>query len=66
MKFEGISTTRLQELTMRFDSYKMCSDHAIKKHLRAMLTIICELKTTGHNVIDEQQVQTVIRLLPNS
>ena len=66
LKFGGTSATRLRGLTMRFDSYKMRSDHTMKQHLRAMSTMIRELKSAGNNLTDEQQVQAVIRSLSNS
>ena len=66
LKFGGTSATRLRGLIMRFDSYKMRSDHTMKEHLRAMSTMIHELKSAGNNLTDEQQVQAVIRSLPNS
>ena len=50
---------------MKFDSYKLRSEHTMK-HLRAMSSMIRELKSTGNNLTDEQQVQAVIRSLPSS
>ena len=66
IRYGGTSTTRLRGLTMKFDSYKMRSEHTMKQHLRAMSTMIRELKTVGNNLTDEQQVQVVIRSLPSS
>ena len=51
---------------MKLDSYKMHSEHSMKQHLKAMSSMIRELKSVGNNLIDEQQVQTVIRSLPSS
>ena len=65
-KFGGTSGTRLHGLTMRFDSYMMRSIHSIKQHLRAMSSMNRELKTTGNDMSDEQQVQAIIRSLPSS
>jgi hypothetical protein len=66
LKYGGTSTTRLCGLTMRFDSYKMCSDHTMKLHLRVMSSMIRELKAAKNQLTDEQQVQVVIRSLPSS
>lgn len=65
-EFGGTSATRLWGLTMKFDSYKMHSGHSMKQHLRVMSTMIHELKTAGNNLTDDQQIQAVIRSLPNS
>jgi hypothetical protein len=66
VQYGRTSATSLRGLTMKFDSYKMRSKHTMKQHLRAMSTMICELKTVGNNLIDEQQVQAVICSLPSS
>ena len=63
-KFGATSVTKLISLTIKFDTYKKKSDHSMKKHLREMSNMICELKDTGHVLTDEQQVQVVIRSLP--
>ena len=36
------------------------------EHLRMMFEMICELKAVGNVLTDEQQVQVVIRSLPDS
>ena len=64
-KYGGLSTTKLRELVMKFGNYKMRLNHTIK-HLREMKRIIRELKTPGHVLTDEQQVEAVIRSLPKS
>ncbi|XP_075661774.1 uncharacterized protein LOC142631486 [Castanea sativa] len=66
LRYGGTSATRLRGLTMKFDSYKMRSEHTMKQHLRAMSSMIQEFKSTGNNLTDEQQVQAVIRSLPSS
>ena len=66
LRYGGTSATRLHGLTMKFDSYKMHSKHTMKQHLRAMSSMIWELKSVGNNLTDEQQVQAVIRSLPSS
>ena len=55
-KFGATSVTKLRSLTIKFDTYKKKSDHSMKKHLREMSNMICELKDTGHVLTDEQQV----------
>ena len=52
-RYGGTSITRLHGLTMKFDSYKMRSEHTMKQHIRAMSTMIRELKTAGNNLTDE-------------
>ena len=54
VRYGGTSATRLRGLTMKFDSYKMRSEYTIKQHLRAMSTMIRELKTARNNLTDEQ------------
>jgi hypothetical protein len=66
LKYGGISTTRLRGLTIRFDSYKMHSDHTMKPHLKVMSSMIHELKAARNQLTDVQQVQVVIRSLPSS
>jgi hypothetical protein len=66
VRYGGTSATRLRGLTMKFDSYKMHSKHTMKQHLRAISTMIRELKIAGNNLTNEQQVQVVIRSLPSS
>jgi hypothetical protein len=53
VRYGGTSATRLRGLTMKFDSYKMRSEHTMKQHLRAMSTMIRELKTAENNLTDE-------------
>lgn len=66
VKYGGTSTTRLRALTLKFDAYKMRSNHTMKQHLREMSTLIRELKSCGNTLTDEQQVQAGIRSLPDS
>ena len=56
LRYGGTSATRLRGLTMKFDLYKMRSEHTMKQHLRAMSSMIRELKSAGNNLTDEQQV----------
>ena len=40
LKFGRTSTTKLHDLNIKFDSYKMRPNHTMKQHLRAMSTMI--------------------------
>ena len=66
LRYGRTFSTRLRGLTMKFNSYKMHSEHTMKQHLRVMSSMIRELKSTGNNLTDEQQVQAMIRSLPSS
>ena len=55
-KFGGTSTTKLRRLTIKFDSYWKQPNHTIRQHLREMSNMVCELKSAGHVLTDEQQV----------
>ncbi|XP_047259889.1 uncharacterized protein LOC124892715 [Capsicum annuum] len=44
-------------LTIKFDTYKKRNDQNIKQYLRVMLNMIAQLKSIGHVLSDEQQVQ---------
>ena len=59
-KFGKTTVTRLRvlTLTLKFDS--------MQEHLRKMLAMVRELKAAGNNLTDEQQIQAVIRSLPDS
>ncbi|GAV89130.1 UBN2_2 domain-containing protein, partial [Cephalotus follicularis] len=63
-KIDATSLTRLRGLTMKFDSFKKDPKHTMKKNLRLMSSMIRELRVANHVLIDEQQVQAVIRSLP--
>ena len=65
-RFGHTSVTKLKQLTIRFDSYKMPHGQNMRQHLRKMSNMITELKDAGHTLTDEQQVQAVIRSLPHS
>ena len=64
--FGGTTVSKLRQLTMKFDTYKKVPNKSMKQHLRDMSNMIMELKSTRHALTDEQQVQAVIRSLPNS
>ena len=53
LSYGRTSTTRQRGLTMKFDSYKMCSEHTMKQHLRVMSSMIQELKSARKNLLDE-------------
>ena len=61
--YGGTSATTLRALTLKFEQYVMDSKHRIVEHLRTMSTLIRDLKATGNNLSDEQQVITVIHSL---
>ena len=65
-RFGGTCITKLRSLSIKFDTYKKHVEHNMKRHLRKMPNIINELKDVGHTLTDEQQVQAMIRSLPQS
>ena len=65
-QFGGTLTTRLCQLTLKFDAYKKQSNHTMRQHLTIMSNMISKLKGAGHKLTDEQQVQAVIRSLPHA
>ena len=64
--FGGTSTTRLRILVLKFEAYRKDPKHTMIEHLRMMSEMICDLKAVGNILTDEQQVQVVIRSLPDS
>uniref|UniRef100_A0A2N9H4X0 Integrase catalytic domain-containing protein n=1 Tax=Fagus sylvatica TaxID=28930 RepID=A0A2N9H4X0_FAGSY len=64
--FGGTSTTRLRSLVLKFEVYRKDPKHTMTEHLRMMSGMIRDLKAAGNVLIDEQQVQAVIRSLPDS
>jgi hypothetical protein len=66
LEFGGTSTTRLRQLTLKFDGYNKRQDHSMRQHLTTMSNMISQLRAAGHVLTDEQQVQVVIRSLPKS
>ena len=53
-QYGGTSTTRLQQLTLKFDAYKKQSNHTMRHHLTIMSNMISELRSVGHELTDEQ------------
>ena len=66
IQFGGTSTTRLRKLTLKFDAYKKQLNHTMRQHLTVMSNMISELRSADHQLTDKQQVQVVIRSLPNA
>jgi len=66
IQYGGTSTTRLCQLTIKFDGYKKRQNQTMRQHLTVMSNLISELKGAGHEMTDEQQVQVVIRSLPSN
>ena len=65
IQYGGTSTTRLHQLTLKFDRYKKRQNHTMRQHLLVMSNMINELRAAGHEMIDEQQVKAVICSLPS-
>lgn len=57
---------KLRRLTIKFDTYKLRPNTSMEQHLREMSLLIRELKNANSIIIDEQQVQAIIRSLPDS
>uniref|UniRef100_A0A2N9FM86 Integrase catalytic domain-containing protein n=1 Tax=Fagus sylvatica TaxID=28930 RepID=A0A2N9FM86_FAGSY len=64
--FGGTSTTRLRSLVLKFEEYRKDPKYTMTEHLRMMSGMIRDLKAAGNVLTDEQQVQAVIRSLPDS
>ena len=65
-KFGRTTVTQLRALTLKFDTFRVQRCDSMQEHLRKMSAMVRELKATGNNLIDEQQIQAVIRSLPDS
>ena len=50
IQFGGTSTTRLGQLTLKFDAYKKQLNHTMRQHLTIMSNMISELKGDGHEL----------------
>jgi xylose isomerase len=64
--FGGTSTTRLRSLVLKFEAYCKDPKHTMTEHLRMMSEMIHDLKAAENIFTDKQQVQGVIRSLPDS
>ena len=54
VQYGGTSTTRLRQLTLKFDAYKKQSNHTMRQHLAIMSNMISELRGASHELNDEQ------------
>ena len=66
IQYGGTSTTRLRQLTLKFNGYKKCQNQTMRQHLTVMSNMISELRGVGREMTDEQQVQAVIHSLPSN
>ena len=57
-KYGVLLATKLRALVMKFGNYKVRLNHTMK-HLREMKRMIRELKTSGHVLTNDQQVEAV-------
>ena len=60
------SITRLRSLVLKFETHRKDPKVSMTKHLKGMSNMIQDLNAAGHILTDEQQVQVVIRSLPDS
>ena len=61
----GTFSTRLRQLTFKFDGYKKRQNHIMRQHLTITSNMINELRVVGHDMTNEQQVQAMIYFLPS-
>ena len=61
----GTSTTRHQGLILKFETYSKNPKQMMTEHLRVISSMIHQLKDAGQVLTNEQQVQVVIRSLPD-
>ncbi|GAV86405.1 UBN2_2 domain-containing protein [Cephalotus follicularis] len=64
--FGGTSVTRLRSLVLKFEMYKKDPKNSMTEHQRIISAMIRDLKNAEVALSDEQQVQAVIRSLPDS
>ena len=64
-RFGNMSLIKYYFLTIKFDTYKKCPDHTMKRHLRGMSNMINEVNDAGQKLINEQEIQAVIYSLLN-
>ncbi|ESQ50057.1 hypothetical protein EUTSA_v10002214mg, partial [Eutrema salsugineum] len=65
-KFGATSATKLRRLNQKLNDYKKRPNQSMRQHLRIMSNMIRELKNAGQIMSNEQQVQAVLRSLPES
>ena len=56
IQYKGTSTTRLHQLTLKFNGYKKLQNQTMRQHLTIISNMINELRGAGHEMTDEQQV----------
>ena len=66
VQYGGTLTARLRQLTLKFYGYKKRQNDTMRQHLTIMSNMINESRAAGHDMTDEQQVQSVIRSLPSN
>ena len=54
IQYRGTSTTRLHQLTLKFDGYKKRQNQMMRQHLTVMSNMINELRDVGHEMTNEQ------------
>jgi len=54
IQYGGTSTTRLRQLTLKFDGYKKRQNQTMRQHLTVMSNMISELRGVGHEMTDEK------------
>ena len=64
--FNGTSTIRLRSLVLKFKVYRKDPKYSMTEHLRVISSMIQDLNVARNVLSDEQQVQVVIRSLPES
>ncbi|GAV80005.1 UBN2_2 domain-containing protein [Cephalotus follicularis] len=64
--FGGTSVTRLRSLVLKFEMFKKEPKNSMTEYQRIMSAMIRDLKNVVIALSDEQQVQVVIRSLPDS
>ena len=64
--WEQLKFTRLRSLVLKFETHRKDPKVSMTEHLRGMSSMIRDLNVVKHILTDEQQVQAVIRSLPNS
>jgi len=61
----AVVITRLRSLTFTFKNYKKSLYVSTREHQRHLSNMISKLVEMGYELTDEQQVDAVIRSLPN-
>ncbi|XP_020110821.1 uncharacterized protein LOC109725841 [Ananas comosus] len=64
--FGKLDASRIQALTMTFETYKMPTGDSMTDHLRKMGTMIRDLEEAGSSLSSTQQITGVLRSLPDS